>query len=117
VIIWDWVCGCSGRPCPKLSGDQAARRTVIGPYAPPPPCIYVFPGEIPSPGTPVARAQPLTNVELLAAFHAAFGGRDEEVHFVDFELAQRGANRQRRTLVRRSGELQRASRMTPIRRA
>jgi hypothetical protein len=42
VIIWDWVCGCAGRPCPKLGGDQATRRTAIGPYSPPPPCIYVF---------------------------------------------------------------------------
>jgi hypothetical protein len=31
VIIWDWVCDCARRPCPKLGGDQAARRTAIGP--------------------------------------------------------------------------------------
>ena len=88
VIIWDWVCGCAGRPCPKLGGDQATRRTAIGPYSPPPPCIYVFPGDIPSAEAPLATAQPLASVELLAAFHAAFGGREEEVHFVDFELPQ-----------------------------
>jgi hypothetical protein len=75
VIIWDWVCGCAGRPCPKLGGDQATRRTAIGPYSPPPPCIYVFPGDIPSAEAPLATAQPLASVELLAAFHAAFGGR------------------------------------------
>jgi hypothetical protein len=33
VIIWDWVCGCASRPCPKLGGDQATRRTAIGPYS------------------------------------------------------------------------------------
>src|SRR5262249_26706823 len=75
VIIWDWVCGCAGRPCPKLGGDQATRRTAIGPYSPPPPCIYVFPGAIPSAEAPLATAQPLASVELLAAFHAAFGAR------------------------------------------
>ena len=48
VIIWDWVCACAGRPCPKLSGDQATRRTAIGCYSPPPPCIYVFPGTSPA---------------------------------------------------------------------
>jgi hypothetical protein len=58
VIIWDWVCGCAGRPCPKLGGDQATRRTAIGPYSPPPPCIYVFPGDIPSAEAPLANAQP-----------------------------------------------------------
>lgn len=116
VIIWDWVCGCAGRPCPKLAGDQAARRTAIGPYSPPPPCLYVFPGDIPSADLPQATAQPLANVELLAAFHAAFGGRAEEVHFVDFELAQRGASRRRRTVIRRDGASPHVSRMTTIRR-
>lgn len=116
VIIWDWVCGCAGRPCPKLAGDQNTRRTAIGPYAPPPPCIYVFPGAIPSADLPQATAQPLANVELLAAFHAAFGGRAEEVHFVDFELDEKGSSRRRRTVIRRNGAQQRASRMTPIRR-
>src|SRR5215831_7037858 len=49
-----------------------------------------LPGDIPSAEAPLATAQPLASVELLAAFHAAFGGREEEVHFVDFELAQKG---------------------------
>jgi hypothetical protein len=58
VIIWDWVCGCAGRPCPKVSGDQATRRTAIGPYSPPPPCIYVFPGDIPAPKRPLQPRNP-----------------------------------------------------------
>ena len=99
VIIWDWECGCAGRPWPKLGGDQARRRTAIGPYSPPPPCIYVFPGDIPSAEAPLATAQPLASVELLAAFHAAFEGREEE-HFVDLELAQNGSSRRRRTVIR-----------------
>ena len=60
----------------------------------------VFPGDIPSAEAPLATAQPLASVELLAAFHAAFGGREEEVHFVDFELAQKGSSRRRRTVIR-----------------
>src|SRR5215472_5992485 len=99
VIIWDWLCGCAGRPCPNLGGDQAIRRTAIGPHSPPPPCIYVFPGDIPSAEAPLATAQPLASVELLAAFHAAFEGREEE-HFVDLELAQNGSSRRRRTVIR-----------------
>lgn len=115
VIIWDWVCGCSGRPCPKLGADHS-RKTVVGPYLLPPPCIYLFPGEIPSTQAPLATAQPLEGVELLAAFHDAFGGREAEINFVDFELATRGAQVLRRTLVRRDGQPQRASKPTPIRR-
>ena len=62
--------------------------------------VDVFPGDIPSAEAPLATAQPLASVELLAAFHAAFGGREEEVHFVDFELAQKGSSRRRRTVIR-----------------
>ena len=69
------------------------------PHSPPPPCIYVFPGDIPSAEAPLATAQPLASVELLAAFHAAFEGREEE-HFVDLELAQNGSSRRRRTVIR-----------------
>lgn len=117
MIIWDWVCGCKGRPCPKLGNEPDGRRTTIGPYSPPPPCIYVFPAQVPTTTTPSVQAQPLADVELLSAFHAAFGGRDEEVHFVNFELAQKGAQMQRRTTILRDGVVQRASRMTAIRRA
>lgn len=55
---------------------------------------------LPSAEAPLATAHPLASVELLAAFHAAFGGREEELHFVDFELAQKGSSRRRRTVIR-----------------
>lgn len=116
LIVWDSVCGCSGRPCPKLGNDPNARRTVLGPYAPPPPCIYVFPAEIPTAAAPRAEAQPIANVELLAAFQAAFGGWDSELNAVEFELAQKGERTQRRTTIRRDGVVAKASRMTAIRR-
>jgi hypothetical protein len=117
VIIWDWVCGCAGRPCPKLGNGPVARRTTVGPYSLPPPCIYVFPAQVPSQSAPNAQAQALESVELLTAFNTAFGGRSQEVNFVDFELAQKGDSTRRRTIIRRDGQQQRASRMTPIRRA
>ena len=88
----------------------------MGPFKLPPPCIYVFPDLIPSQNEPVAQAQALDAVELLTAFHTAFGGRPQEVNFVNFELAQRGGGTRRRTIIRRDGVQQRSSRMTPIRR-
>jgi hypothetical protein len=117
VVIWDMICGTLGRPCPKLAALEASvRRTALGPFLTPPPCIYVFPAVIPSPARPQASAQPLAQVELLAAFHHAFGGRDEEVNFVDFEVAEQGEDLFRSTVIRRAGVVQHASDMTAIQR-
>ena len=117
VIIWDMVCGQLGRPCPKLAEmADATRRTAIGPFLAPPPCIYVLPRQAVSPNHPIGTAQPLADLELLSAFQAAFGGRDDEVNFVDFEMRHDGEDVLRRTVVRRAGAVQHASEMTPIRR-
>lgn len=114
VVIWDMVCGTIGRPCPKLA--EAGRATDLGPFRTPPACIYLFPATIPSAARPDAVAQSLTDVELLNAFHACFRGRDEEVHHVDFSVAQSGVELMRRTTVRRAGVTQQVSDMTAIRR-
>jgi len=119
LVIWDMVCATFGRPCPKLQGlgpDQPDRTTFLGPFRTPPPCIYLFPAAIPDAEHPAARAQPLSGVELLAAFHAAFAGRDDEVNFVDFEVGEQGDELVRRTVIRRAGVVQHASDMTAIRR-
>ena len=117
VIIWDMICGTPGRPCPKIGApDGAGRKTSIGPFTTPPPCIYVFPAEIPSAALPRAEAQPLESVELLAAFQKAFGGRDEEINYVDFELSEQDDELHRRTVIRRAGIVQQASDMTAIQR-
>lgn len=117
LLVWDMVCGTIGRPCPKVAGDES-RLTVVGPYSLPPPCIYVMPATIASPrnnANPVA--QPLQNVELLQAFHACFRGRDDEVNYIDFDVAHRGAETVRRTRIRRGGAIQRESELTAIRRS
>lgn len=116
LIVWDWVCGTLGRQCPKVFSD-ISRRTIIAQYQLPPPCIYVFPATIPEVrNNPAPRAQSLNAVELLKAFHQCFGGRDDEVNYVDFEVAHQGAETVRRTIVRRAGIVVRASSDTPIRR-
>jgi hypothetical protein len=119
LVIWDMVCATFGRPCPKLQAlgsDQLDRTTLLGPFRTPPPCIYLFPATIPDAEHPVARAQPLNGVELLAVFHTAFGGRDDEMNFVDFEVGEHGDELVRRTVIRRAGVVQHASDMTAIRR-
>lgn len=117
VIIWDMVCGTIGRPCPKLA-DEPARATVVGPYKLPPPCIYVFPATIPSPrNNPNPPAQALDDVQLLKAFYQCFGGKPEELNFVTFEVAPRGAETLRTTRVVRGDAVVQASTATAIQRA
>ena len=117
LVIWDMMCGTIGRSCPKLARDSDVdRRTLIGPFCAPPPCIYVFPASIPSVEAPSVRGQPQSNVELLAAFQASFGGRDDEIDYVNFDIAFRPEETMRRTTIERGGIVQHSSEMTAIRR-
>ena len=116
VIIWDMVCGTIGRPCPKLQKDPD-RITLVAHYELPPPCVYVMPATIASPrNNPCPIAQGLDDVHLLKAFHDCFGGRAEEVNYVDFEVEHRGTDTVRRTRIRRAGSIVRESDLTAIRR-
>lgn len=117
VLIWDWVCGTIGRPCPKVASEPG-RFVEVGPYRLPPPCIYVLPATIPSPrNNPNPPSQALKDVELLRAFHDCFGGRDEEVYYVSFEVAHVGNDTVRKTTITRNGVVQRVSDFTAIRRS
>lgn len=116
MIVWDWICGTLGRPCPKLGGTEH-RLTDVSHYKVTPPCIYVLPPTIPNArNNPRPIAQSLDDVLLLRAFHDCFGGRDDEVNYVDYEIEHDGADTVRRSRVRRAGE-QRESGLTPIRRS
>lgn len=116
LIVWDWVCGTIGRRCPKYENDKS-RKTVVAQYELPPPCIYVFPNKIPEVrNNPLAHAQSIDAVEILRAFHSCFKGNDNELNYVDFEVANRGSEIVRRTIVRRDGRVVRESNHTPIRR-
>jgi hypothetical protein len=118
LIVWDWVCGTIGRPCPKIVGEGVSRLTEVGPYRLPPPCIYLFPGTIPSVrNNPFPASQSINDVELLKAFHTCFKGRDDELNSVTFEIAHVGSETARRTTITRGGLEQRVSGMTPIQRA
>lgn len=117
LIIWDMVCGTVGRPCPKVSEDTA-RYSSVGPYALPPPCIYVLPATIPSPrNNPNPQPQKLDDVQLLKAFHDCFHGRDDEVNYVNFEVGYQGTETVRTTRVTRNNAVRKASEATAIRRS
>lgn len=119
LVIWDMLCGGTGRPCPKLltlEHARPSRPTPVGPFNVPPPCIYMFPEATPGSEVLSSSGQPLANVELLDAFHRCFNGQDVEVNFVSFDVEIRGEEMLRRTTVTRGGSVQKQSKMTPIRR-
>lgn len=117
VVVWDMVCGTLGRPCPKLQQDPD-RVTVVGPFRLPPPCIYLLPGTIPSPrNNPNPAPQSIDDVDLLKAMHECFGGRDEELNAVGFEVAYKDSETVRTTTIRRGGICRKESSPTPIQRS
>jgi hypothetical protein len=117
LLIWDLVCGTVGRLCPKLALDPS-RTTDVGPFALPPPCIYVFPATVPSVrNNPRPPSQGIRDVQILNAFHQCFGGRDNELNFVDIEVANRGAEVVRTTRIHRGGSEVHASMADAIQRS
>ncbi|MCC6743084.1 MAG: hypothetical protein IT175_04410 [Acidobacteria bacterium] len=117
VVVWDMLCGSIDRPCPKLVGAED-RVTTTANYVLPPPCLYVFPATTPHPrNNRNPTAQSLDDVRMLKALHECFGGRDDEVNYVDFDVEYRNADTVRRTRVRRGGQVVRESRLIAIRRS
>lgn len=116
LIVWDWLCGTIGRPCPKLQRfDQ--ERTDIGPFSLPPPCIYLFPKTVPSVrNNPRPPSNSINDVEILKALNECFGGHPSEINTVRFTVAHEGAETVRSSEISRDGISQMASDPTPIRR-
>lgn len=115
LLIWDWMCGTSGRPCPKLR--DGSQTTTVGPYNLPPPCIYLFPGTIPAPrNNPNPKPQTLSDVGILRAFHQCFGGDDNHLHSVDIAVEYQGVETVRTTTIKRGDRAVRSSTPTPIQR-
>lgn len=117
LVVWDWLCGTAARVCPKIAGRED-RITEVGPYRLPPPCIYLFPGTIPSPrNNPIPRPQNINDVGILDAMHRCFGGDETELNKVHFEAAMNGVDLVRTTKIVRDSIVRRESKPTPIRRS
>jgi hypothetical protein len=116
LIVWDYVCGTLGRPCPKLA-ETPERLLELGPYKLPPPCIYMFPSTVPSPrNNPNPQPQKLASVDILSAFNDCFGGWAEELYSVFFSARYEGSDLQRKTEIRRDDVVTRQSGFTSIKR-
>ena len=117
LVVWDWLCGTAARLCPKIP-VTGERVTDIGPYRLPPPCIYLFPGTIPSPrNNPCPQPQSIGDVGMLEAMHRCFGGNEDELNQVCFKAAMNGVDLVRTTRIVRASKIRRESNPTPIRRA
>ncbi len=117
LVVWDWICGTIGRPCPKLERLPGQRLITVGQYQLTPPCIYLFPRTVPSVrNNPNPEPHALEDVGFLSALNTCFGGYFDEINRVRFLVAHRGADLVRTTSIERAGVIQRSSRPTPIRR-
>lgn len=118
LIVWDWLCGTVGKPCPKLQAPPAESITEIGQYRLPPPCIYIFPSTIPSPrNNPSPHVPLIENTGLLQAFYKAFSGKKDYINSVHIDVAYSGSEIVRSTTIIRGDSIARKSkRPTPIRR-
>jgi hypothetical protein len=118
LVIWDWVCGSLGRPCPKITGDTDPRITHLAHYRLPPPCIYLLPSTIPSPrNNPHPQPQNLQDVEILQAFANCFHANSHDLNYVDIAVSHEGADTVRSTTITRDGVIQKTSGATAIRRS
>ncbi len=116
LVVWDFMCGTIGRPCPKVR-DPALHLTEVGPWALPPPCLYLFPSTIPAPrNNPAPSPQALAHVEILNALATAFKTPASDVNSVYFEAGMVGVETVRSTRIVRGGITVAALGPTPIRR-
>jgi hypothetical protein len=117
LVVWDWICGTTARPCPKIAASPE-RFTEIGQFRLPPPCVYLFPRTVPSVrNNPTPRVNSLTDVGILDAMHRCFRGEEKDINSVSIEVAHRGVETVRKTTITRDGVVQKTTEPTPIRRS
>ncbi len=115
LVVWDWLCGTAGRPCPKT--DLQRRSVEVGPYHLVPPCLYLFPSTVPSVRTnPHPTPHTLASVRFMRALHDCFNGDAGEINYVSFSVGYAGVDLVRTTKVKRGGTVQKESKPCPIRR-
>lgn len=113
LVIWDMVCGTTGRPCPK---NSPAKK--LGTLSLPPPCIYLFPSTIPSPRQNKApRPHNIDDVGFLRALKDTFAVKNDELTYVHIEAEYKGNDIIRTTSLVRDGVVITKSEATPINRA
>lgn len=117
VIVWDMLCGTTGRPCPKIQKDSS-RQTRLHKRDVPPPCLYIFPRTRPDPrNNPQPQPWKLEELAFLHALSKAFHCDAQDATYVQIEARREAAELQRKTTLIRGGEVVCESRWNSIRRA
>ena len=117
LIIWDMVCGTTGRPCPKVSAS-IERVTKMTARKVPPPCIYLFPRSIPDPrSNPTPPVWEIGEVKFLKALLDTFSGENSDIIEVHIHARMRETDIQRKTFFFCLGDQLAESRWTTIKRA
>ncbi|GAB4119947.1 MAG: hypothetical protein OHK0050_28070 [Roseiflexaceae bacterium] len=117
VIIWDMLCGTSGRICPKLTTDPG-RTTLVAEKLLPPPCIYLFPKNIPDPrNNPTPKPHKIGEVLFIERLYRLFRCQLSDIVEVRIEADTQNNNTVRRTICVRDGAIVKESRWTQIKRA
>lgn len=117
LIVWDMLCGTSGRPCPKII-ESPERVIVLETRRVTPPCFYLFPRSRPEPrNNPSPAPWRLEEVTFLQALYQAFGCNRSDVTQVKIETRRREADLQRKTTLIRNNDMVCESSWNTIRRA
>jgi len=117
VVIWDMLCGTTGRPCPKLAIDPE-RVTCVNERQVPPPCIYLFPRSIPDArDNQTPPCWQLGEVRLLNVLSETFNCNATDVVEVRIEARMQGPDVRRKTRFFREGQEFRSSKWTVLKRA
>jgi hypothetical protein len=116
LIVWDWICNTVARPCPKIIAEPDC-ITELGSHKLPPPCLYAFPGTVPSPrNNPKPATRTVEAIEILKAFNDCFGGTPGELNVIGLEAQMNGADLMRKTTILRAGREVKSSKFTAIKR-
>lgn len=117
VVIWDAICGTLGRTCPKLE-VAPARTTRVGVRDVPPPCLFLFPRQVPHPrNNPSPPVHRLAEVKFFQALANAFGCDEGDITEVHIEASMAGNSVARKTRLVRQGVVVRESLPTKVKRA
>lgn len=116
LIVWDMMCGTSGRACPKLIADPS-RATKLGPYNLPPPCIYLFPSTVGHVrNNPRPELRQLASLKFASTLLAAFKGNVHDANQVGYELKSTASSVRRQARIVRDGKDEWVSDWATIRR-
>ncbi len=117
LVVWDMMCGTTGRPCPKIARDEAMPLSIAS-YRLPPPCLYLFPRTIPSPrNNPEPPVHTLDSLEFFGILAKAFDVASTDINEVSIQARFNQPEIERLTTISRDGQVQRRSHWSPIRRS